>query len=66
MTDPELLSLRSAAELLGITPDTLRAQIHRGRLTAIKLGRDWLVRRDEVARYAAARRRERRAGEAPA
>lgn len=46
-----LMTLRSASERLGITPDTLRAQIRRGRLRAKKLGRDWLVERAEVDRY---------------
>jgi excisionase family DNA binding protein len=48
----ELLTLRVAAERLGITPDTLRAQIRRDRLHARKLGRDWLVDEAEVNRYA--------------
>lgn len=46
-----LLTLREAAAHLGITADTLRAQIRRERLRATKLGRDWLVEADEVARY---------------
>ena len=37
----------------GITADTLRAQIRRGRLGARKLGRDWVVEAAEVARLAA-------------
>ncbi len=45
------MTLREAAGLLGITPDTLRAQIHRGRLKAVKVGRDWHVAVDELARY---------------
>ena len=46
-----LLTLREAAPRLGITADTLRAQIRRGRLHATKLGRDWIVDAAEVARY---------------
>jgi excisionase family DNA binding protein len=46
-----LLTLKEAATRLGITADTLRAQIRRGRLRATKLGRDWLVEVAEVARY---------------
>jgi excisionase family DNA binding protein len=46
-----LLTLRDAAARLGITADTLRAQVRRGRLRATKLGRDWLVEEAEVARY---------------
>jgi excisionase family DNA binding protein len=46
-----LLTLGQAAAQLGITADTLRAQIRKGRLRATKLGRDWLVEAGEVARY---------------
>jgi excisionase family DNA binding protein len=46
-----LLTLRDAAAQLGITADTLRAQIRRGRLRGTKLGRDWLLEPAEVARY---------------
>lgn len=47
----ELLSLAEASRILGVAHDTLRAQVHRGKLGAIKVGRDWLVTRDEVDRY---------------
>ena len=46
-----LLTLIQAAERLGVTAATLRAQIHRGKLKAAKLGRDWLVEATEVERY---------------
>jgi excisionase family DNA binding protein len=46
-----LMTLRNAAAKLGVAPDTLRAQIRRGRLRAIKPGRDWFVEAAEVARY---------------
>ncbi len=46
-----LLTLVQAAEQLGVAPATLRAQIHRGKLRAQKLGRDWLVDNAEVERY---------------
>lgn len=46
-----LLTLKQAAKELGITSDTLRAQIRKGRLAGAKLGRDWLVDRLEVDRY---------------
>ncbi len=48
-----MLTLVQAAEQLGVAPATLRAQIHRGKLTAQKLGRDWLVDSAEVERYKA-------------
>ena len=43
-----LLTLKQAAKQLGITADTLRAQIRKERLRATKLGRDWLVEGAEV------------------
>jgi len=46
-----LLTLRQAATQLGITADTLRAQIKKGRLRATRPGRDWLVEAAEVGRY---------------
>lgn len=45
------LGLAEAAELLGVSHATLRAQVHRGRLRAFKVGRDWLVTDEEIARY---------------
>ncbi len=46
-----MLTLIQAAKLLGVAPATLRAQIHRARLKAVKLGRDWFVEEAEVERY---------------
>jgi excisionase family DNA binding protein len=46
-----LITLVEAARRLGVTPDTLRAQVHRKKLLATKVGRDWLVEEDEVERY---------------
>jgi excisionase family DNA binding protein len=45
------MTLPQAAVALGIRPDTLRAQVHRKRLIALKIGRDWLVDEEEVDRY---------------
>lgn len=54
MDSPDgLLGLAEAAAELGVSSATLRAQVHRGRLRAIKVGRDWLVTSSEVARYRA-------------
>jgi excisionase family DNA binding protein len=46
-----VLTLVQAAKRLGVAPATLRAQIHRARLNAVKLGRDWFVEEDEIERY---------------
>lgn len=45
------VGLAEAAELLGVDHSTLRAQVHRGRLRAFKVGRDWLVTDEEIDRY---------------
>jgi len=45
------MSLRDAADRLGLAPNTLRIQANRGSLNAIKIGRDWVVEAGEVERY---------------
>jgi len=45
------MGLAEAADLLGVDPSTLRAQVHRGRLRAYKVGRDWLLTDEEIDRY---------------
>ena len=51
------MTLKEAAQRLGVTPDTLRQQIHAGALKACKVGRDWNVTRAEVERYGKVNRR---------
>jgi excisionase family DNA binding protein len=46
-----VVTLREAAERLGVTPDTLRQQIAKKKLTAVRRGRDWWVTDREVERY---------------
>lgn len=48
---PSTLTLKDAAEQLGVTAGALRIQIMRGKLRATKLGRDWTVTPKEVERY---------------
>lgn len=45
------MTLTEAAEILGVTPDTLRQQIHAGALKARKIGPVWTVTPTEVERY---------------
>ena len=52
------MTLKEAADRLGVTPDNLRGAIKRGALRAEKHGRDWWVTDAEVERY----RRENRRG----
>ena len=53
------LTLPEAAKLLGLKPDSLRRQAGRGALRAYKIGRDWVVDRSEVERYARENKRRR-------
>jgi excisionase family DNA binding protein len=45
------VTLTEAAAILGITADTLRVQVHRGKLKAKKVGPLWTVTPREVERY---------------
>ena len=56
------MTLKEAAEKLGITPDALRGAIARGSLVARKVGRDWIVDPAEVERYGRENRRGADAG----
>lgn len=47
----DLLTLREAADLAGLSPTTLRVQIRNRKLQASKRGRDWWVTRKELERY---------------
>jgi excisionase family DNA binding protein len=45
------MTLAEAAASLGVSPETLRWQIHNGKLTARKVGPIWTVTPKEVERY---------------
>lgn len=45
------MTLKQAAAVLGLSPDTLRWQIKNGRLKAHKFGPIWVVEPAEVERY---------------
>jgi excisionase family DNA binding protein len=47
----KLYSLVEAAELLGLSPATLRRQAIKDKLRAIKIGSVWVVTKSEVDRY---------------
>lgn len=53
-----VVTLREAAERLGVLSDTLRRQIALGKLRARKVGRDWHVSPSEVERYRREHRRK--------
>jgi hypothetical protein len=47
------ITLAAAGALLGVSPATLRNQIHAGRLRGILVGKTWVVTPREVERYRA-------------
>jgi len=47
----EVLTLKEAAELIGLSPQTLYLQVRRGAFVAVKSGRDWFVTEAEAKRY---------------
>lgn len=53
------MTIKEAADRLGVSPNTLRIQIKRGKLRGTKRGRDWWVTAAEVERYARENRRDR-------
>ena len=57
----EQMTLQQAADYLGLKADSLRRQAGRGALRAYKIGngRDWIVDRSEVERYARENKRQR-------
>ncbi len=51
------MTLTEAAAKLGVSPDTLRQQIHNGAIKARKVGPLWWVTPKEVERYRLEHRR---------
>ena len=48
----EWVTTKEASNLTGYTPAYFRQLIARGRLSGIKVGRDWILNRAEVLAYA--------------
>lgn len=46
--DAPLITVRAAAERLKYTVQHTRLLIRRGQIEAIKVGRDWLIRKDAI------------------
>ena len=55
--EKELLTVRDASNELGVAPVTVAAHIRRRNLTAEQFGRVWLIRREHLEQFKAARRR---------
>ena len=46
-----MLTTQQAAELLEVSRKMVQSLIKRGRLPAEKIGRDWMIRREDVDRH---------------
>lgn len=58
LTIGDLISLQQAADYAGLTKETLRNYVARGRLRAKRLGYQWVTTRAAVDEYLESRRRE--------
>ena len=56
----ELIDLKTAANIAGITPVTLRTQAEKGRLWALKLAGQWVTTRERLQLYLDSRQRKTR------
>jgi excisionase family DNA binding protein len=45
-----MLTSKEAADLLRLSPQTIVDYVRRGKLPAVKVGRSWLLRREDVER----------------
>ncbi len=54
-----MLTLKQAAERLGLSPETLRLQVRAGKMHATLAGKTYLVTASEVRRYDAFRKQAR-------
>lgn len=50
-TSKSNFSVKEVAEFLGKDPKTIRRWIKAGELRAMKLGRDWLISREDLKRF---------------
>ena len=51
-----MMTTKQAATELGIQPSSVKKLCQRGILKAERIGRDWLIDRDEIERYKVERR----------
>ncbi len=50
---------QQAADKIGVTQVAIQVAIHRGRLLAFKIGRDWIIDQEELNRWNKVRRKKR-------
>jgi excisionase family DNA binding protein len=53
--DHEVLTVKEVSELLRVHPSTVHKMIKEGRLTALRIGTDWRVRKAGIVRLLAER-----------
>lgn len=49
--DDSFLTVQQTAELLNVSPDTVRTLVHRGDITGIKIGRQYRIAPDLLRQY---------------
>lgn len=47
-----MLNVKQAAEILGLNPSRVRKLAHDKRITAVKIGRDWIFKQGDLERFA--------------
>ena len=48
MRQPELYTTAEAAAILRMKPDSVARKINRGQLAAVKVGKQWLIRKETL------------------
>lgn len=46
-----MLTTQQAADILGVSRKMVQSLIKRGRLPAEKIGRDWMIRKEDVEKH---------------
>lgn len=49
--DSSFLTVQQCADLLNVSPDTVRTLVHRGDITGIKIGRQFRINPDLLHKY---------------
>jgi excisionase family DNA binding protein len=51
--EPELIGTTEAASILGVSQNRIRQLIAKGQLPAVRIGRTFVIRQNDLARFAA-------------
>jgi excisionase family DNA binding protein len=56
----DVVTVAQAAALKGVPPDTVRRRIKRQKLPAIRMGREWLIKKKDLEAWTVQRRKGKR------